>query len=120
MGTTISKTDKSLLLLQKLKSLLLSDQLDEQWTDILVGAVEDIIEGNFTDLNVLMYCAIDICHFRALLEKNFEKYENTNISAAFTLVYKCFEAYLEKLPQRGNKTVLTALLKTRSLTRTLV
>ncbi|NEQ51547.1 MAG: hypothetical protein F6K11_15625 [Leptolyngbya sp. SIO3F4] len=115
-----SKNEKAILIRKKLKSLLLNDHLDNQWADLLVGAVTDIIEGDYTDLNVLMHCAMAICHFRTLLEKSLDKYENSNISAAFTLVYTCFEEYLDKLTQRENKVVLTALLNTKSLTKTLV
>lgn len=110
-----SISSKTLLILESLKSLLLNDHLDDSWADLLVDAVNEIIEGAYIDLNVLMHCAISICHFRVLLEKDLAKYEGTNVSAAFTLVYTCFKTYVDELSQREERMALTALLDTKSI-----
>lgn len=112
--------NKTSLILETLKSFLLSDDLNSSWADLLVDTVTDIIEGEYTDLNVLMYCAISISHFRVLLEKKLDQYENTNISATFTLIYISFEDYIVNLSQRETKTALAVLLKGKSLARMLV
>lgn len=112
--------DKTLLILETLKSFLLNDDLDNSWADLLVATVTDVIEGDYTDLNVLMHCAISISHFKVLLEKNLNKYENTHISATFTLIYLSFEDYINDLSQRENRAALSVLLNTQSLAKMLV
>ncbi|MEM7063431.1 MAG: hypothetical protein AAF572_09740 [Cyanobacteria bacterium P01_B01_bin.77] len=111
--------DATLLMLEIFRSFLLSDDLNSAWADLLVDTVTDIIEGEYTDLNVLMYCTMSIRHFRTLLEQNLGQYENTNISATFTLIYISFEDYIENLSQKETRTALAALLKGKSLARML-
>lgn len=112
--------DETLLILDTFKSFLLSDDLNSSWADLLVDTVTNIIEGDYIDLNVLMHCAISISHFRVLLEKNLDKYENTNISATFTLIYISFEDYINELSQRDNRRALSVLLNAKSLAKMLV
>ncbi len=103
----------ALFTLKKIKSYLLSDQLNEQWTGMLATTIADVTEAGCTDINVLMYCALCIGRFRALLTKDAVKYKNTNTSTIFGLVHGQFETYIHSLPNEENKDIVLALLNAR-------
>ena len=112
----LSINNETSLILSSFKSFLLTDDLDEYSTHLLVNFVADIIEREYTDLNILMHCAMSIGHFRVLLEKQLDEGENINISADFSLAYISFKNYLSTLSERQSRTTLTVILENQSLT----
>ena len=99
-----------LLILKELKSSLSSNQINDQQVSILATVVADTVDTNCTDVDILMHCALCIGRFRKLLEKDLDKYKNTNTYTIFGLICERFEVYIRDLYSDQNAGIVLALL----------